>query len=829
LNGGSLPDRPAELISGGTIVRIVQRFLVLAVVGCAAASISCGQGWQHVGNVQRADKLPDGIELTAGKVKVRVTVFRDRVFRVRVAPNGAFPKDFSWAVIEAPQPPAVKIDESKDTVNVAAGDTVARIHKSPLLIDFSNAKGDVLVADNPDLPMGWADGQVCVWKRMPQDEGYYGLGDKAGPMNRRDRAFTMWNTDAYAWQESTDPLYKTIPFFMGLRKGLAYGIFFDNTWRSSFDFGKKLHDSYSFSAEGGEINYYVLVAPTPKKILEDYTALTGRTPLPPLWTLGFQQSRYSYEPESRVYEIAKTFRDKKIPADALYLDIDYQDKNTPFTVDRDKFPTFEKMIVDLSAQGFHTVLITDLHIKKAPNAAYAPYDTGTKDDDFVKHADGSVFVGTVWPGDSVFPDFTLTRARDWWGGLYTNFVNMGVSGFWNDMNEPSVFLTSTKTMPLDVRHRLDDGTTLPHLAIHNVFGMQNVRATSDGLLKLRPNERTFVLTRAAYAGAQRYAATWTGDNVSTWNHLNMSTPMLLSMGLSGYGMVGDDIGGFAGSPEPELLTRWIETGAFNPIYRDHTAKGTADQEPWVHGTKHEKIRKHYIEERYRLLPYIYTSVEEMSRTGIPLMRPLLLEYPDFPEFFDDDHEYLFGPDLLVSPVTTELQDTKVIQLPPGFWYDYWTGERTSDREVIKLNPALDQIPVYVRAGAIVPRQPLVQNTSESPNGPLELRVYPGGDCQGSLYEDDGHTLNFEKGEFLRVNYSCQVGEAGLKIVSAMDKDGYKPWWTAAQVTVYGLDKAPKSIRVGEAAIRDWHYDAAQRAAVFALPEAKANWTVELIF
>jgi len=230
-----------------------------------------------------------------------------------------------------------------------------------------------------------------------------------------------------------------------------------------------------------------------------------------------------------------------------------------------------------------------------------------------------------------------------------------------------------------------------------------------------------------------------------------------------------------------------------------------------------------------LLPYIYTSVEEMTRTGIPLMRPLLLEYPQSPEFFDDDREYLFGPDLLVSPVTTELQDTKVVQLPPGTWYNYWTGEKSSDRELIKMNPALDEAPVYARAGAIVPRQPLVQNTGETPNGPLELRVYPGPACKGSLYQDDGHSFNFEKGEFLRVNYSCQMAAAGIKIISAVETDGYKPWWNSAQITVYGFDKAPQSVRVGDTMIRDWHYDSAQRSVVFTLPDAKSNWTAELIF
>jgi alpha-glucosidase len=807
----------------------VSRQLLPVLLALLAPVALFAQGWQHIGSVQRVEKLPDGVELTAGKTKVRVTVFRGGIFRVRVAPAGTFPKDFSWAVVETPEPPATKVDDAKEEVRVTSGNIVARIQKSPLLIDFQRDTGDVLVADDSDFPMAWENGRVQVWKKMPEDEGYYGLGDKAGPMNRRDRAFTMWNTDAYAWRESTDPLYKTIPFFIGLRKGLAYGIFFDNTWRSSFDFGKEGHDFYSFGAEGGEINYYFFAGPTPAKIVQDFTALVGHTKLPPLWALGFQQSRYSYEPEERVYEVAKTFRDKKIPADAIYLDIDYQDKNKPFTINRKEFPTFEKMITDLSAQGFHTVLITDLHIKKDADHGYAPYDTGARDDVFVKRADGTTFAGAVWPGESVFPDFTMARAREWWGGLYKNFVDMGAAGFWNDMNEPSVFLTPTKTMPLDVRHRLDDGTTLPHLAIHNVYGMENVRATQEGLLKLRPNERPFVLTRAAYAGAQRYAATWTGDNVAVWNHLGMSTPMLLSMGISGYGMVGDDIGGFAGSPTPTLLTRWIEAGAFNPIYRDHTAKGTADQEPWVHGPKHEAIRKHFIEERYRLLPYIYTSVEEMTRTGIPLMRPLLLAYPQSPEFFNDDGEFLFGPDLFVSPVTTELQDEKVIQLPPGSWYDYWSGEKSSDRELKKLKPALDQVPVYVRAGAIVPRQPLVQNTGETPKGPLELRVYPGPDCKGSLYEDDGHSLNYDKGEFLRVHYSCQVGANAIKIVSAIENDGYKPWWNAAEITVFGMDKAPKELHVGDATIHEWRYDTAQHAAVFTVPEAKNNWTVELVF
>jgi alpha-glucosidase len=806
-------------------------WLLASALGCGTAF---AQGWQHIGKVQRVEKLKDGVEITAGAAKVRVTAFRDGIFRVRVAPDGNFPKDFSWALIESPEPPAFKVEENQEEIRIIAGSVVGTVQRSPLLINFSDAAGNVLLADEPNLPMAWNGKRVHVWKKMPADENYYGLGDKAGPMNRRNRAFTNWNTDEFGWQESSDPLYKTIPFFIGLRKGAAYGVFFDNTYRSVFDFGKESQDYFSFGAEGGEVNYYFIAGPEPKKIIEAYTAMTGRPPLPPLWTLGYQQSRYSYYPESRAREIVRTLREKKIPADAIYFDIDYQQGNAPFTINREYFPTFEKMISDFRAQGMHTILITDLHIKKDPNHGYAPYDSGMKNDVFVKNPDGSVFVGKVWPGDSVFPDFTLSRVRDWWGGLYKDFVGMGAAGFWNDMNEPALFERADKTMPLDTVHRLDGGTTLDHRAIHNVYGMQNVRATYEGLRKLQPEERPFVLTRAAYAGAQRYAATWTGDNSSTWNHLKMSTPMLLSMGISGYPLVGDDIGGFAGSPTADLLTRWFEVGALNPIYRDHTAKGTADQEPWVHGPEHEAIRRKYIELRYELMPYLYTGIEEASRTGIPLMRPVFLEYPQAPEFYGDNRDFLFGRDLFVAPVTTEMVDAEEISLPPGEWYDFWTNTKLSIKEKFSLYPRLDEMPLYVRAGAIVPMQPLAQYTGEKPNGPLELRVYlpastMSNDCRGTLYQDDGHTFAYQKGEILRVNYSCQVSNSSAAVSSTIEKNGFQPWWKSAEVTLFGAAAAPKEVRIGDAAIHDWRYDDRAHAVTLIVPEATKNWTVRLAF
>jgi alpha-glucosidase len=815
------------------LVRRLGTGLLLCAMGSAGM---LAQGWQHIGKVERVevfkDGIQDGAELTAGKAKVRITRVSNGIIRVRVAPNGQFPKDFSWALAGTPLPKAsspVQLLDGENEVKMTAGAVNVLVIKSPLLVTFSDVSGNALLADEPSLPMAWNGPQVHVWKEMPADENYYALGDKAGPLSRRNRAFTNWNTDEFGWQESSDPLYKTIPFFIGLRKGVAYGVFFDNTYRSSFDFGKEGRDYLSFGAEGGELNYYFIAGPAPKKVVEEYTTLTGHPPLPPLWSLGYQQCRYSYYPESRVREIVRTFREKKIPADVIYLDIDYQQGYAPFTINREYFPTFEKMLSDLRAQGFHTIVITDLHIKKDANHGYAPYDSGIKNDVFVRNSDGSVFVGKVWPGDSVFPDFTLTRVRNWWGSLYKDFLAMGVAGFWNDMNEPSVFLRADKTMPLDTVHRLDDGTSVDHRAAHNIYGMENARATYEGLLKLQAGERPFVLTRAAFSGAQRYAATWTGDNSSTWNHLKMSTPMLLSMGISGMPLVGDDIGGFAGTPPADLLTRWFQVGALNPIYRDHTAKGTADQEPWVHGPEHEAIRKKYIELRYRLMPYLYTAIEETARTGIPLMRPLFLEYPQATEFYGDDRDFLFGRDLFVAPVTTEMVDAEDISLPPGGWYDFWSGARHEHNEKIQLRPRLDEMPLYVRAGAIVPMQAVVQNTGETPDGPLLLRVYPGEDCSGSLYEDDGHSLAYQKGEILRIHYACATSPSSLTITSNIEKNAYKPWWNSTSLTVFGAAGAPKEVRIDERVTPDWRFDSQTHTVTLTVADALKNWSVRLAF
>jgi alpha-glucosidase len=791
----------------------------------------------------------DGIDIQAGPASLRITALRDDILRVRIAPGSTFPEDASWAVLPEPRGKSVEVQPTQDSGSIGFRTAAleVRLERAPLRLVVRDLAGNIISADALGRPARFQAGGFSVYKTMPGDEHYFGLGDKAGTFDRRNQAYTLWNTDI-GTQEAIDPIYKSIPFFLAISGGRSYGLFLDNTWRTWFDFGKQSRDTYSFGAEGGPLNYYLIYGSTPKQVVEGYAYLTGTHPLPPLWALGFQQCRYSYTPESQFRGIADRLRKDKIPSDVLYLDIDYQDRNRPFTINPQTFPDFPGLVSDLRKQHFHLVTITDLHIAHVANQGYTPYDSGEAGDHFVKKADGSEFVGIVWPGPAVFPDFTRAQTRDWWGGLYKEFVKDGVAGFWNDMNEPAVFDGPGKTMPLDNIHRIEEPgfatRTATHSEIHNIFGLENARATYEGLLTLRPDERPFVLTRATFAGGQRYGFTWTGDNSSTWNHLRLATQQLLSLGLSGISFVGDDIGGFNGSPPPDLLTRWIEVGAFNPMYRDHTTKGSLMQEVWVHGPEQEAIRRRYIETRYRLMPYIYSLAEESSRTGLPMVRPIFLEFPEVftpPSngFGNLDSEFLLGPSLLVAPQPfAETMDDYVVSFPKGPWYDFWTGLKAPapvpEPTIVeiasagpgavfpapaKIHPALETLPVYVRGGSILPLQPLIQSTDETPRGPLELRVYPGPQCSGSLYLDDGHTFRYQRGDFLRQAFTCQSEGNSVRVEFGARQGAYAPWWKTVEVVVYDWPsaKAEAKLSNGTSALKT-SYDAPGHALHVMIPD-----------
>lgn len=740
------------------------------------------------------------LTVASGERRLQVAAIAANVVRVRIVDDaGDFP-DESWSVPREVRD--ARVEAKVDGTTLSTGQLRVIVDPASLAIRVQDAVGRVILAD-AQVPLSRSGAQFTLNKQLTQGEKIFGLGDKTGPIDRRGRAFTNWNTDTYGFGSSNDPTYKSIPFYISSGgPGGAYGVLLDNTFRSWFDFGQRREDELSFGAEAGPIDYYIVAGPRIADVVHGYTGLTGRAPMFPRWALGYQQSRWSYMSEAEVRTLADRFRRERNPIDVIWLDIDYQFRNRPFTIDRESFPRFEAMVHDLDQEGIKTVAIADLHVAAVPGEDYRPYDEGVEQDHFLKNSDGTLYVAPVWPGPSVFPDFTRAQTREWWGGLHAALIDAGVAGIWDDMNEPAIFETPTKTMPLDVQHRFEgDGLasrTTNHREIHNVYGMENTRATYEGLVRLQPDERPFVMTRASFAGGQRYAATWTGDNSSTWDHLKLSVAQTLNLGLSGFPWAGADVGGFTGGPSAELLTRWFQFATFAPIFRDHSQKDVPRAEPWVHGEDHLAIRRRFVEERYRLAPYIYGVAEQASRSGDPIMRPIFYDYPEvLGSDCDMSMQFTLGARILVagSP-KPESPYAYSGCLPKGGWYDYWTGRKVTPVEgsngavdKLELVPDVATLPVFVRAGTILPKQPLVQSLSERPSGALELHVYPGPECTGEIYLDDGHSLGYARGDYLRQRVECTMDGDRLKSLAFGKREGrFPPWWNGLEIIVHDRNR-----------------------------------------
>ena len=737
---------------------------LMGLVTLTIAGQACAQ-WTQLGDVTDYEAHGSYVLIRCGDATVRLDAISDQVIRVRLAPQGSFERDFSWAVTDAtPRSRFTEPRTQRDAITTSTGALQVVIHRRPCRIDIRDKDGNVLVADDPGSGMAWqtavppaTDGPVSprgvrASQRLDPRTAIYGLGEKTGRLNKRGRAWTLWNSDVPAYAADADPLYKSIPFFIQALDGRFCGVFFDNAYRSVFDFGQTGRNVLSFGAEGGELDYYVINGPDPKSVVRRYTELTGRIPLPPKWAIGYHQCRYSYYPEARVRYIASTFRKKHIPCDVLYFDIDYMDGFRCFTWNRRWFPDPAKLMDDLHADGFHTVAIIDPGIKNEPG--YFVYDEGTSRQAWLTTPSGQPYVGRVWPGASVFPDFTDPAVRDWWSDLFVKFVDRcHIDGIWNDMNEPADFAGPQHTVPLDVRFD-NQGQPASHYACHNVYGMQMHRATFDGLRRARPDRRAFTLTRATFAGGQRYGAAWTGDNVSSWQHLRMSIPMVLNLGVSGMPFVGPDIGGFVGGATPRLYARWIQMASLFPYCRTHTAWPNPDQEPWSFGPQVESVARASLERRYRLLPYLYTLFEEASRTGVPIVRPVWMEFPNW-WAHHVDRSFMLGSDIFVSPVTQPFRKHDFIWLPPGAWYDMNTGLVHASGQPVPVPADLEYLPIFARAGAIIPTQSVVQHTGEQPVEPMILDVWTGeGTATGERYEDDGISLKYQSGGFARTRLRC---------------------------------------------------------------------------
>ena len=791
--------------------------MALPAVDHRSAAAPDPAGFSTLGAVLTVERPGDGCAVLVcdDGARLRLDALADDTLRIRLAPpGGTFAGDGSYALDPAaewagPQQWSVRIGAHALRFETAA--LTVEVDRAACRLRVFDRSGCVLLHEAGGS--AWtADGRTAHSVRLGESDRLLGLGDKTLGLDRRGHAVEMWNTDAFRFGPGTDPLYKSVPFVLRLGDATSAGLFYDSTWRTHLDLGASEPDILRAEQPAGGLDFYVLAAPLPLGVVRAYARLTGRTPLYPKWALGYHQSRYSYLDEAEVRDVAREFRERRIPCDTLYFDIHYMDGFRVFTWSPTAFPDPSGLLADLAADGFTAVVIVDPGVK-ADDPDYGVFHQGEALDAYVRYpgeegAPGPVARGEVWPGECAFPDFTRPDVRAWWGRLHAGFVADGVAGVWNDMNEPALFSVrhvegtmdaehAVSTLPDDVRHDLD-GRGGTHAEAHNVYGMQMQRATYEGLLALRPDARPFTITRASYAGAQRYGTGWTGDNTASWEHLTLAIQQTLSLGVSGMPFVGADVGGFVDAPTGELLARWTQVGALTPLFRNHSAVDTPRQEPWLFGPEVERVCREAIELRYRLLPVLYTALWQAATDGTPLLRPLALVHPEDETIARTSPlGFYVGDALLAQPVVVEGQSEREVYLPasPGGWFDVATGERFDGRETIWTQTPLDRLPLYARGGSVLPLAPVRQHTGE-PAENLELHVFVAeGRHESCLYEDAGDGWGFRDGDYWLGRLTVEASPE--RVALHVHVEGHHvPEWAEWIVVLHGLDRAPAAVTVG---------------------------------
>lgn len=721
---------------------------------------------------------------------LRVDLVRTDVVRIKISRGGTFDESPTFAVCVDPLGEEVEFtaEYADDVVRLRTTDLVVSLWLDPFRLDVHRSDGSAVIETVQDDGRFWGyatlnDAFILRRKCTPED-AIYGLGEKSGRQNRRGRDFTLWNTDVldpHATREFTagraesdprsertstefDPYYVSIPFFYHQRHptGQMAASFVDNGYRGHYDFTDP--SEYRIQFDGGQYTEYVFAGPDMPAILSAYTGLTGRTAPPPLWALGYHQCRWFKYTQEAVEQIAAQHRERGIPCDALWLDIDYMDGYRVFTWDEQAFPDVAGMLGRLDEQGFKVITIVDPGIKAEPG--YAVFDQARERDVLCKTEGGDTYIGQVWPGSTAFPDFASEAARHWWGELNAAHVRSGLAGIWNDMNEPA-----TGTIPAG-RMRFGGGQ-YSHERYHNQYALLMAMGTTAGLLAAMPDRRTFVLSRAGSAGIQRYAANWLGDNLSRWDHLWLSMPMAGGLGISGQAFVGADIGGFKGNSNAELYLRWIQYGVLTPFCRNHSEIGNVDQYAWTWGPVIEQWARDAIRLRYRLMPYLYASFLRAAETGAPVQRPLVFDHQYDPTVRDLDDEFLLGPDLLVAPVFEPGCTARQVYLPAGTWYDWHSGEVVEGGTFRVAPTPMATIPIFARGGSVIPMWPdaPASTTGYQPSA-IELHLFvPGADGTHTclLQEDDGLTFAAQEGS--RYRTTLEVTRAGGRLTVRGDVDG----------------------------------------------------------
>ncbi len=701
----------------------------------------------------------NNIYIYFSNMKITLTMFENDIVKVFIGDK--YEESISTnGVVDNLEKGEFIVEEDSNFLIIKGTKVLTFVDKNTTEISFKDLDGNII---NEDFQPSFKDEKGNVYISKVNDcLAYYGLGEKGGDLNKKGCYTENFNTDDPETDDDSITYYKTIPFYVALKEEATYGIFFDNSFRSYFDMGKERGDRIFFGAIGGQIQYYFIPGENIKEIVKNYTALTGRMEIPPLWSLGYQQCRFSYFSQEEVRELVKTFEEKDIPLDVVYLDIDYMDGFRVMTFKTPNFDDAAGLISDLKEKGIRTITIIDPGVKV--DEEYDVFKRGKEGNHFTKKLDGEIFIGAVWPGDSAFPDFSNKECREWWKSELKKFISEhGMDGIWNDMNEPCVFNNDHKTMLETCLHNSDNGV-IEHKEFHNRYGFEMSRCSKEAQEELHPNERGFSMTRATYAGGQRYSSVWTGDNMSLWSQMRMSISMNANLGISGFSFVGNDVSGFGLDSSEELFIRWMEIGPFIPIFRNHSNMYTRRQEPWAFGPRAEKIAKKSIELRYELLPYIYDLYYISHKEGLPIFRPMIMEYEKDMNLLNMREQFMLGENMIVAPVLYEGERSKTVYLPKGSWFNYFTSEKLQGDKWYKLPCELDEILVFVKEGAIIPTyNKKFRNVKERPKNIL-LKVF-GENAKGFHYNDDGHTMEYLEGKYTYMDIKVVDGKEELKLIN----------------------------------------------------------------
>lgn len=761
---------------------------IIAITTCCTAQQS------NTGKIISYKKIAGGIEGKTATSIFDIHVYSENIIRVRVSKNKTF-NNFSYALVDnqIPRFENYSVKEENNSILLSTNAINVEIEKAPSFsITFKNKAGQVINEDVKGRCFGttFSGDKVTVYKKLQQGERFVGLGEALGNLDKRGMGITLNNTDNYKYGDTRLPMYTSVPFYMGIHHQQVYGLFYNNSYKSFFNFASSTPNFSSVSFEGGDMDYFFMYDESPAKVIEQYTSLTGRMQLPPMWSIGYHQSRCTYYPQDKVEWIAETFRNKKIPLDCIVLDADYQQGYQPFRTNTERFPDLPALAASLAKQRIE--LTASVYPGVKIDSTYESYTDGLKKDVFIKYADGSLFETEIAPLRCYLPDYTNPKTRSWWISKMKWMVTNGVHGYWNDMNEPAV---AGSYLPDNLLFDFD-GRKANALEAKNLYGFQMARSSYEAGIQNEKDRRPFVLTRSGFAGVQRYSAVWSGDNTSKDEGLLSGVLLNSQLGLSGISFCGYDVGGYIGDASKDLYKRWIEAGVFSPFCRNHREFFGAAGEPWAYGEEAEAISKTFIGFRYRMMPYMYSTFYEASQTGLPIARSLCINYPHDDKVYDNNYQYqfLFGDALMVVPLASQ-DKIKKMYLPKGDWFNFYTDEQLTGEKEWSQEVPVYELPIFVKASSIIPLQSTVQSTKDKASDTLYLHIYNGTTKNSFMfYEDAGDGFGYQQQEYARRLISFDPEKKQLRL--ARQEGIFNSAFKKIQIVLHGFENAINKVSAG---------------------------------